>query len=404
MSARGEVFLGDLAKAFALLRPGDRQTSRAMAELLGLGREYGSPAPASVVDAVAARADALSGSDAVPVPGAGSGSRSPGGSRGERTYAGADPGSGAEAPAAPRPGTAPTAPAAPAVPSTPSIPAPAAGVHVPRLLDRALDFSVTPTGPLPERRGRGLLADAAPSADPSADQSADPSADPLGYPAADQPGGPVALPPYEPLWKPDWARGVMFATVSTPVASRRLDARTLSRKTARHESLRTVPWQSRPSTRRGVQLLLDHGAGMTPFQEDRRWLRELAGSIAGRDRVEVLRFRGTPLRGVVRGDPAAPQPYRPPAPGTPVVLVSDLGRARRPFADEPSVPAADWREFIHRLLRSGCPAVCITPFPADDYPRSLRDRVALIPFDRRISLRYAQEALRRIRQATEARS
>jgi hypothetical protein len=196
----------------------------------------------------------------------------------------------------------------------------------------------------------------------------------------------------------------MFAAVSTTVASRRLDERTLGRKMSRQEGLRAVPWQRRLSTRRGVQLLLDHGAGMVPFQDDRRWLRELAGSIAGRDRVETLRFAGSPLRGVVRNDPADPQPYRPPAPGTPVVFVSDLGRVQPPFAGDPGVPAHDWQDFVYQLLRSGCPAVCLTPYSSAEYSQALRDKIALIPFDRRISLRHAQEALRRIRQATEARA
>jgi hypothetical protein len=208
----------------------------------------------------------------------------------------------------------------------------------------------------------------------------------------------------EPPWTPEWARGVMVTAVSAPVASRRLDQRALVRKVSRQQVLRTVPWQRRPSTRRGVQLLLDHSPGMVPFVHDRRWLQELTASVAGRDRVQVLRFTGSPRRGVVHADSTAKGPYRVPAPGTPVVLVSDLGRLRPPLGGERTARLHEWLDFIDHVLHCGCPPICLTPFPPAEYPAPVRDRVALIPFDRRISLRDAREATRRIHRLLEERS
>jgi hypothetical protein len=90
--------------------------------------------------------------------------------------------------------------------------------------------------------------------------------------------------------------------------------------------------------------------------------------------------------------------YEPPSPGTPVVLVSDLGRTRPPFGGNAVADPAEWELFIRVVRHNGCPAVCLTPYAAGAYARRLRADVAFIPLDRRISLRHAREATRRIRR------
>ncbi|MEU6372913.1 hypothetical protein [Streptomyces sp. NPDC046909] len=393
MSGRGEVFLGDLVKAVALLRPRDASTAAAVAHLLGLGSGPAAPEQSLVVAGVGGvRAGLL------------------------------------------RPPLPPTAPAGPVTvpvsapvphiqqatarhdaPQSPPFAAAERPDPAPRLAERPLDFTLARTRPPSDdeagttprapgghdtqERPEEALQDAH---HPSAPEP--PEAEDVHRPPDD--GTPDAHPvsPPEPPWSPEWARGVMVAAVSAPVTSRRLDQRALVRKVARQQALRTVPWQRRPSARRGVQLLLDHGAGMAPFQDDRRWLRALLESVAGRDRVEVLRFSGSPPRRVVRAGSNRPELYRPPAPGTPVVLVSDLGRIRPPFTGGTVAPPEQWLGFIDGVLRCGCPPVCLTPFPAAAYPPSVRARVALIPFDRRISLRHAREATRTVHRLLEERS
>ncbi|GAA0597912.1 hypothetical protein [Streptomyces crystallinus] len=369
MSGRGELFLGDLVRAMAELRPADLETAAAMAALLGQGRR----APTALAPSHPARATG----------------------RGTASGAARAVRQGAVSGGPPRssPGSAPRAVtaegAARATPPEPSGPQPE-GLQ-PRgeeravlLTERPVDFSLTAIGGPARRTG---AADGALGA-----------ADGTELPERSTTAVPLS---HEPPWKADWARGIMFAVVATPVASREVDQRALLRGVAGRQALRAVPRRRRFSTRRGAQLLLDHGPGMAPFREDGVWLRELVGSVAGRDRVEVLRFRGAPGRGVVRQDPLTLDPYRPPPPGTPVILFSDLGRMRPPFAGPGVASAQEWRDFVQAVTHSGCPVVCLTPYESTDYPAALRKKVAFVPLDRRVSLRHAREAAARVRGPAE---
>ncbi|MFD9483236.1 hypothetical protein [Streptomyces sp. NPDC059991] len=365
MSGRGELFLGDLVRAMAELKPSDLATADAMAALLGQGRRTPTALPQGrVVQAVgrgtgagrarAVRLEEASGgprrSTPTPLPRAVSAERGP---RTERPDPSEPEGDGTVHGGAER---------------------------ALLLADRPVDFSLTAIGGPPPQAA-------------VTDGANGPAAG-AGLPERTTAATPLS---HEPPWKGDWARGIMFAVVATPVESREVDQRALLRGVAGRQALRAVPRRRRFSTRRGAQLLLDHGPGMAPFRDDGLWLRELVGSIAGRDRVEVLRFRGAPGRGVVRQDPLTIDPYRPPPPGTPVILFSDLGRMRPPFAGQGVAGPQEWRAFVHSVAHSGCPVICLTPYESADYPAPLRKKVAFVPLDRRVSLRHAREATARVR-------
>ncbi|MEU2077312.1 hypothetical protein [Streptomyces sp. NPDC013489] len=362
MSTRGEVFLGDLARAVAGLRPADAETVAAMARLLHLepARPTGS-----------AYGDAASPS---PVPLPPSPAPSPATREGDL---GSTTDESPEDLAAARPARRRRV--------DDDVRARRSSERVRRLGDRRVDFSLTsldpPAGAVEGRR----------------DGSGSPAPDPELL----RRGAVTTGLRHEPPWKRDWERGVMFAAVSTTAESTVYDQPALLRRVARQEVLLSIPRRHRLTTRRGVQLLLDHGKAMAPFQDDRGWLGELVGSVAGRDRVEALRFRGTPQRGVVRDDPRVREPYRPPAPGTPVVLFSDLGRMRPRFASGTAAGPTEWRAFIDSVLHAGCPVVCVTPYRPMDYSPALRRVVAFIPLDHGISLRHAHEATSRVRRALE---
>ncbi|GLF97922.1 hypothetical protein [Streptomyces yaizuensis] len=378
MSPRGEVCLGDLARAVAVLRPADARSTAAVARLLGfaprttdgpgtrepepVGTRAVPPSPATEFDGPTAPdgpAPVALPRDPVPVP----------------ALAGARPPVPVPAPGPERTDTTP-------------------GERAARLAERPLDFSLTPVD--------GLLGTTLTTAARDGDDGGDDGGDgPSASGLLRRTGTTTTALPHEPPWNRDWARGVTVAAVSTPVESREFDERALLRSVARQNALVSVPRRARLTARRGVQLLLDHGPGMAPFQDDRDWLRELVASVAGRDRVEVLRFRGTPARGVVRDDPLTREPYRPPQPGTPVVLFSDLGRLRPPFTGRTAARPGEWERFTDSVTHSGCPVVCLTPYPDTDYPAALRRTVALVPLDRSLSLGHAREITARVRRARE---
>lgn len=362
MTGRGEVFLGDVVRAVAGLRPRDAAGAAAIARLLGLDATAAAVSPGTRT--ARSRTVAQPRSDQ---PSPASGGTVPG-----------RPGDGRSAPdttEGPPLRSHPIDDAAPARNAQDAI----------RLTERPLDFSLTALNGLRQ----------APSHPPSRSAPDAAASELLGH------GTAGSGQPHEPPWKVGWARGIMFAAVAAPLASRELDERSLVRRVARLDPVRSVPRRRRLSTRRGVQLLLDHGSGLTPFQDDRLWLHELAAKVIGRDRVDVLRFRGTPERGVVRRDPLARETYRPPLPGTPVVLFSDLGLLRPAFAGRSVASPHEWQGFLDQVTHSGCPVVCLTPYHADDYPAELREKVAFLPLDRRVSLQHAREAARVARRRLE---
>ncbi|MEU0935503.1 hypothetical protein [Embleya sp. NPDC005971] len=203
--------------------------------------------------------------------------------------------------------------------------------------------------------------------------------------------------PTQPPWAVRWAPGVMFAVASTDVLGRVLDERALVRAVVDGAPVRRLPFRPRPTTRLGLQLLLDGGESMLPFGADQRWLRDLADAVVGRGRVEVLRFQGTPWRGVRAMRRHGRVGYRAPAPGTPVVVVSDLGLRRLPFSGAAAAGVAEWRDWLDAVHRAGCPVVCLTPYEAGAHPWTLRRRVALVSLDRRTSIRAAWRESRRVR-------
>lgn len=378
MTARGEIFIGDLIKALSGLRPRDTETASVIAGLLGMEPDeatVGLTVGAAVTSTLRTQGPGRRGETvptALPAP-----------------VLAEDSGGGPRpAPSFPAPAPVPRRPGClrdPGSTSAADFPPSEVRVRAPELAGRDVDFSLTVLRP-----------PSVPLVPPA------PAVPPIDAPGHEPDGndGQASL-PFEPPWTTDWARGLMFAAVSTPVESRTLDQRRLIGKVSSQQVVRAVPWQHRPSARRGVQLLTDHGPGMAPFHLDRAWLRDLVESVAGRDRVEVLRFRGCPAQGVVRSVLTGPQVYRPPVPGTPVVLVSDLGRARPPFTGAYAARAEEWRRFVEAVVHAGCPVICLTPYDREGYPPGLREKVALVPFDRRITLGEVRQATSRARDMME---
>src|SRR4051812_45530890 len=141
-------------------------------------------------------------------------------------------------------------------------------------------------------------------------------------------------PPLEPLFFPRWMRGILGAALATDSAVGPLDVERIVQILARGMCLNELPTLSSPTLTRGVQLLIDRSQAMLPFVRDQIRLREEILRVVGNDRVTTLRFVGCPSRGAGEGPEMSWSQYEPPLPGTPVLLLTDLGIGRPRLTDE----------------------------------------------------------------------
>jgi hypothetical protein len=184
----------------------------------------------------------------------------------------------------------------------------------------------------------------------------------------------TSLPPIEPLFLPRWIRGIVGASLSVFLPDGPLDVERAVDAAARLEPVTDVPRLPAPTLRLGAQLLVDRSGRMTPFAKDQAWLELALHRILGENRVEVLSFTGTP-----RVDA-----YCAPAPGTPVLLLTDLGIGR-PLFDSDSSDVDAWLAFVAAVRRAGCPLTAFVPYPPARWPPRLSRELTVIQWDRATS-------------------
>src|SRR5260370_39634363 len=133
----------------------------------------------------------------------------------------------------------------------------------------------------------------------------------------------VANPPLlEPLFVPVWARGILYAALSTRSDEGPLDVDKIVDCLARNEYIDRLPMLPWLTLRHGVQVLVDRSHAMIPFARDQIWLEREILRVVGTERVETLRFIGNPLRGAGTGPKKTWPTYRPPLPSTMVLLLT----------------------------------------------------------------------------------
>lgn len=184
----------------------------------------------------------------------------------------------------------------------------------------------------------------------------------------------------EPLFPKRTTRAILSGALSTPSWRGPLDVARIVELETRAEEIRKIPRLSAPTLVRGVQMLIDTADGMQPFAADEAVLRAALLSVAGRDRTSVLYFEGTPLRGCGTGAKADWPAYAPPAPGTPIVVLTDLGIAQPPESAG-RASAAEWMEFARVAVRALCPILALTPYPAKRWPPALAKRMTIVQWD-----------------------
>ena len=184
--------------------------------------------------------------------------------------------------------------------------------------------------------------------------------------------------PLWPLLVPRWTRGILSAACATTRAGDdgAVDLEALVGMLARGEVIDRPPYRPWPTLRRGVQILADVGEGMTPFTPDVRHLVEQIRNVAGRDHAPAATFTGCPGR--KNGED---ERWDPPAPGTVIVLITDLGIGRPMLSLDPAGPG-EWLAFARRVRRAGCPLVAFVPYPRSRWPRRLEEVMTILEWDR----------------------
>jgi hypothetical protein len=195
----------------------------------------------------------------------------------------------------------------------------------------------------------------------------------------------AASPPLAPLFFPRWTRAILSTALSTYGDDGQLDVERVAEKLARGERLEIWPTLSSPTLRRGLQLLVDRSHSMTPFIRDQISLQRDLVRVVGKDRVETLRFAGCPLRGAGAGPEIVWTKYQPPPPGTPILLLSDLGIGR-PLLGADRASAAEWLSFAQLVRKALCPLVAFVPYAPPRWPRHLAPLVTMIHWDRKTTV------------------
>jgi hypothetical protein len=185
----------------------------------------------------------------------------------------------------------------------------------------------------------------------------------------------------DPLLLPLWTRGILVAALSTTSEDGPIDVESVVEAMAKLQPLQTLPRLPWPTLRRGVQLLLDRGAGMVPFFQDQDWMVTVMSRIVGADRLDIRHFVGSPLHRAGRGPRLRWGAYQPPPPGTVVVLLTDLGLGRPPLSED-WASVDEWLEFSTKLRRAGCAVVAFVPYTPDRWPQELARTMTIVRWDR----------------------
>jgi hypothetical protein len=201
--------------------------------------------------------------------------------------------------------------------------------------------------------------------------------------------GEGAPPPLAPLLTPQWSRALLATLARSWVASGEVHLHRLVTAIADRQPLQRVPRIATPTVRRGLQILVDVGEGMTPFARDQSSLVAAARRVVGDESVSVLRFIGSPLSRCWREKRPKAIDYRPPAAGTPILLLTALNIGSGPAAQDISSDD-EWLAFAALVRHAGCPVTALVPYGSDRWPDSLRRALPIVAWDRTSDVRSVQ--------------
>ena len=196
-----------------------------------------------------------------------------------------------------------------------------------------------------------------------------------------------------PLFSRLQRRGILSAALATHVDEGGIDLDAAIECLAALRPLTRLPRTPTPTLRRGVQLLIDRGAGMDPFLADQDGLIQQLDDILSDDRLEVLYFIGCPTRDVSDRPSGRRRPWRPPPSKVPVLVVTDLGIGGPLLADD-HASVREWLNFSKIARTLGHEPVGLVPYEARRWPPLLARAMVLLHWSERTTAGEVRRATR----------
>ena len=201
-------------------------------------------------------------------------------------------------------------------------------------------------------------------------------------------------PPHQPLFRAGWTRAILSAACATSIPDGPIDIVRLVDALAHCRPIAALPREPMLSLGRGIELLIDRGDNLMPFARDIRDLQQQLLLVAGRDRTRISYFDGCPTLGNGPGARSTwVKRYEPPAPETPIVVVTDLGMARGSAA-RTGATEDTWLQFFRLAQSASCPLVVFAPYPLSRWPRALARAVRAIPWDQPTTVSLVRQTAR----------
>jgi hypothetical protein len=196
----------------------------------------------------------------------------------------------------------------------------------------------------------------------------------------DAPGNVSYRPPHEPLFAKHLGRNILAtsASVARPVGE--IDLEQVITKRVVRKPIEPIPLLIRPSLRHGAHVLLDRRKTMMPFFMDQNQLAGHLRAVVGRESCRIFQFFHNPELLAPLGETET-RKFSFPLPGTPILLVTDLGIADLP-RDEVGVEPVDWIGFGQRAREVPCPVIAFVPYRNDRWPNELEHMFRIIHWDR----------------------
>ncbi len=196
-----------------------------------------------------------------------------------------------------------------------------------------------------------------------------------------------AIPTTEPLFRPDWTRGILSGAFSVSRLEGVIDIPAVIEQICRGDALDVLPRVRWSTLARGVQLWIDRGEGMTPYASDQKWMAQKIRNVVGGHALEVVYFSSSPVRGAGTGSRRMWKPFEelpPPRVGTTVVALTDLGIPEARLRERQAQPE-EWIAFSRHFQSLQCPVVAFVPYPQQRWPEELLKHIVIFPWDRKTS-------------------